>query len=113
MAKQIKIPVSRKNIPAPSRIWRLRSALNGATLLTGGGGVVFLFLVVVAILGECGIEIQYYKSIIKKPKTLFSIWIKFIFPYHCETFYKINIFRPQINLLPQTNVFIIFNVFLY
>ena len=74
-------------MPNPNLTWRFLSRVIGDISLAGCGGVVFLFLMELAILGDNGIKIQYYKS--KKTYLVFeedlfcvSLWryfIKFIF----------------------------------
>jgi hypothetical protein len=53
MEKQVKTPASRKKMPKPSLIWRfLSTIINDVSFI--GGGAVFLFLLVLAILAsEC------------------------------------------------------------
>lgn len=74
-------------MPKPNFTWRFLSRVMGVISLAGGGEAVFLFLMELAILGDNGIKIQYYKS--KKTYLVFeedlfcvSLWkyfIKFIF----------------------------------
>ena len=62
MERQVKTPVRIKKMPNPKVTWRLRSAAEIFAALTGGGGVVFLFLVELAIGARNGIKLQYSKS---------------------------------------------------
>ena len=62
MEKHVKMPVSRKKMPKPSLIWRFLSALMGTISAAGGGDAVFLVLLVVAIVGDNAIKIQYSQS---------------------------------------------------
>lgn len=57
--KQVKTPASKKNIPTPSLICRLRSIAASATSSgLGGGGGAFLFFVLVAIEDDNAVKIQ-------------------------------------------------------